>query len=46
MIVDAFKILTEEDAAEYDADNMNEKIININDKRFGLYRICRRIRRN
>ena len=29
MIVDAFKILTEEDAAEYDADNMNEKIINI-----------------
>lgn len=31
MIVDAFKILTEEDAAEYDADNMNEKIININD---------------
>ncbi len=31
MMVDAFKILTEEDAAEYDADNMNEKIININD---------------
>ena len=46
MIVDAFKILTEEDAAEYDADNMNEKIININDNDLDYIELCKRIRRN